>query len=221
MTEALLMESKDRPKGPLKITTTVAFGSVWLTPRIHRFIALYPDVTVTMLLNDTQLDLGMREADVAVRMQPPRQPDLVQRKLMTIRHFVYASPEYINKHGMPKTPEDLDNHQLIVYGEDVAPPVSGANWLLTAGGDPARPRRPILKVNNIYGILRAVESGLGIASLPDYMVREGGNVVQILPELEGPESEAFFVYHEELRHSKRIAVLRDFLVREIEQSMKR
>lgn len=99
--------------------------------------------------------------------------------------------------------------------------VSGANWLLTAGGDPARPRRPILKVNNIYGILRAVESGLGIASLPDYMVREGGNVVQILPELEGPESEAFFVYHEELRHSKRIAVLRDFLVREIEQSMKR
>ena len=75
-------------------------------------------------------------------------------------------------------------------------------------------------MNNIYGIMRAVESGLGVASIPDYMVRENGNVVQVLPELEGPQSEVYFVYHEELRHSKRIAVFRDFLIREIEQSLR-
>ncbi|AFK56727.1 MAG: LysR family transcriptional regulator [Tistrella sp.] len=220
MAEAMLTESRERPKGPLKVTTTVAFGSVWLTPRIHGFLSLHPDVTITLLLDDSELDLGMREADIAIRMSPPRQPDLVKRKLMTIRHGIYASPDYVNRQGMPKTPAELDDHKLIVFGEDTAAPISNANWILDAGATPGKARRPILKVNNIYGIMRAVESGLGVASIPDYMVRENGNVVQVLPELEGPQSEVYFVYHEELRHSKRIAVFRDFLIREIEQSLR-
>ena len=215
MTEGLLTESKDRPKGPLKVTTSVAFGSSWLTPRIREFLELYPDIQVSMVVDDSELDLSMREADVAIRLTPPRQPDLVQRHLLTVRIHVYASPDYLKKHGTPHRPEDLDHHRLIVYGDESRAPVSNINWLLEAGAKPGRERRPILQVNNTYGILRAVSSGLGLGALPDYMAIEVPELVRVLPELTGPPVEAYFVYPEELRASKRISVFRDFLIRKV------
>ena len=219
MTEALLSESRERPTGGLKITTTVAFGSIWLTPRIREFLELYPDIDVSMYLIDGELDLAMREADVAIWLLPPKQPDLIQRHLFSMRFNVYAAPEYLKKRGMPLTPQDLDNHNIIVYGEPVRfqPPFPTANWLLEAGASPTRPRRPVLEVNNIYGIYRAVRSGLGIAALPDYMSNETDSLVQILPELAGPKLDAYFVYPEEMRHSKRITVFRDFLLHKIQE----
>jgi len=77
MTEAQLTESKDKPKGQLKVTATVALGSTWLTPRMGEFLEIYPDVDVDLVLEDRELDLSMREADVAIRMTPLRQPELV------------------------------------------------------------------------------------------------------------------------------------------------
>lgn len=211
--EAQIADSRDRPWGPLTVTTTVAFGSIWLTPRVREFLEAYPDIDLTVRLSDTSLDLSMREADVAIRMMPSNQPDLVQRHLMSMHYHVFAAPEYLKKHGMPKTPADLDRHRLIVYGEDSRLPVDNLNWLLTEGA--AKPRKPILRLNSIYGIFRAVQSGMGVGALPDYMSRESGNLVQILPELEGPSFDAYFVYPEELRHSKRITVFRDFLLRRL------
>ena len=212
MAEARIAESRERPQGPLKITTTVAFGSIWLTSRIKDFVGLYPDIEVSLVLADSELDLSMREADAAIRMTPPRQPDLVQRHLMTMYYHVYAAPGYLKEKGMPKTAEDLDNHQLVVYGEDATPPIDNLNWLLEVGVKDGGPRKPILRVNSIYGIFRAVQSGLGIAALPDYMSREAGNLVEVLPEIEGPSIDVYFVYPEELRKNKRIGVLRDYLV---------
>ena len=133
MSESLISESKDRPKGPLKITTTVAFGSIWLTPRIREFLDLYPEIQVSLVVDDSELDLSMREADVAIRMSPPRQPDLIQRHLVSVQVHIYGAPEYLKKHGTPQRPEDLDEHRLIVYGEDSRPPVAGMNWLLDLG----------------------------------------------------------------------------------------
>jgi DNA-binding transcriptional LysR family regulator len=218
MAEGLITESKDRPKGPLKITTTVAFGATWLTPRIREFLDLYPEIQVSLVIDDTELDLSMREADVAIRMSPPRQPDLIQRHLMSVPSHVYAAPDYIKKHGMPQKPEDLDEHRLIVYGEDARAPVQNVNWLLDAGSRPGGERKPILSVNNFYAMLRAVDSGLGIAGLSDFMASELGNLVRVLPELTGPPVEAYFVYPEELRTSKRISVFRDFLLRKVAES---
>jgi DNA-binding transcriptional LysR family regulator len=218
MTEGLLTESKDRPKGPLKVTTSVAFGSSWLTPRIREFLELYPDIQVSMVVDDSELDLSMREADVAIRLTPPRQPDLVQRHLLTVRIHVYAAPDYLKKHGTPQRPEDLDHHRLIVYGDESRAPVSNINWLLEAGVKPGRERRPILQVNNTYGIFRAVASGLGVGALPDYMAVEAPDLVRVLPELTGPPVEAYFVYPEELRTSKRISVFRDFLIRKVNET---
>jgi DNA-binding transcriptional LysR family regulator len=214
MTEAMLSESKDRPKGPLKVTTTVAFGSAWLVPRMREFLDIYPEIEIAFVVDDSELDLSMREADVAIRMSPPRQPDLVQRHMMTVRNSVFASRDYLKKHGTPQKPEDLDKHRVIIYGGDSRPPVRYVNWLLEVGAN-GRERRPILSVNNLYAIYRAVESGLGIAAMPEFMERETSDLVRILPELQGPEIEAYFVYPEELRTSKRIAVFRDFLLRKV------
>ncbi len=218
MAEGMITESKDRPKGPLKITTTVAFGSTWLTPRIREFLELYPEIEVSLVVDDTELDLSMREADVAIRMSPPRQPDLIQRHLVSIKVHVYAAPDYIRKYGMPQKPEDLDKHRIIVYGEDARPPRQETNWLLDSGAKAGLERKPILTVNNLYAILRAVKSGLGIAAFSDFIAVEHSDLVRVLPELTGPPVEAYFVYPEELRNSKRIAVFRDFLLRKVAES---
>ena len=218
MTAAQLADSKDRPKGPLKITTTVAFGSTWLAPRMREFMEVYPEIEVSLLLLDRDVDLSMREADVAVRLTPPRQPDLIQRHLLIVHMHIYASPSYIKKSGMPTTAEELDEHSIIVYGEDTRPPVPDVNWLLRVGYASGRLRRPALTVNNVYGILRAVQSGAGLGALPEFMVDGLTDLVQVLPDLDGPQFDAYFVYPEELRASKRIQVFRDFLLRKVAES---
>ena len=211
ITEALLTESKEKPAGRLKVTTTVAFGSSWLAPRLHGFLEAYPDVTVSLLLDDSELDLAMREADVAIRMHPPKQPDLVQRHLMAMQWHVVAAPDYLKKHGVPQRAEDLDAHRLVMFGHH-HPPVAEVNWLADAGRRPGNPRRAVLEVNSFHAILLAIRSGMGIGALPDYLVNENPDLVHVLNELKGPKVDVFFVYPEELRNSKRVAVFRDFLL---------
>ena len=213
--EAVLRANQDKAAGRLKITATVGFGSTWLTAQIHEFIEAYPEIDVSLVLSDNELDLGMREADVALRFIAPRQPGLVQRHLMTVHSHVYASQAYIEKYGKPNKVADLANHRLIIFGEDARAPVQDVNWLLAWGNPDAAPRRVVLRVNNTYGIFRAVESGLGIASLADYLARQSTKLVQVLPEIDKRSTDVFFTYPEELRHSKRIAVFRDFLLRKV------
>ena len=134
MTEAILNESKDVPKGPLKITTTVAFGSMWLTPRLPEFLRLYPEIQVTLVVDDDELDLSMREADVAIRMTAPRQPDLIQRHLVTFHFHLYASARYVEDHGSPSRLSDLRNHRLVTYGDVLHPPFPDVNLIMRVGG---------------------------------------------------------------------------------------
>jgi len=182
------------------------------------FLDVYPDVTVDLLLDDRELDLSMREADVAIRMAPPRQPELIQRHLMTVHLNIYAAPAYIKRYGLPKTVEELDNHKVIVYGEATRPPVPDTNILMRLGVKGDERRRPSLTVNNVYAIQRAAEAGLGLAALPEFMVQGTSNLVRVLPEVEGPRIDAYFVYPEELRNSKRIQVFRDFLLRKVAET---
>ena len=216
MTEALLTESRDKPAGRLKITTTVGFGSHWLAPRLLQFLDLYQDVTVSLLLDDGDLDLAMREADVAIRMHPPKQPDLIQRHLFEIEWHICASPEYLAKAGTPATIEDLDKHKLITFG-DFHPPVPDINWLAQAGRRPGAPRRPVLEVNNLASMAQVIRSGLGIGALPGWMAADMEGLTKLLPEAPRPKVDCFFVYPEELRHSKRVAVFRDFLLARLQK----
>jgi DNA-binding transcriptional LysR family regulator len=214
VTEAMIADAKDKPSGELCVTTTVAFGTVWLAPRIKEFMDLYPDIRIEMVVDDRELDLSMREADVAIRMWKPTQADLVYRKLITVHNHIYASVDYIARYGAPQTIEDMDRHHLVVYGEEAPAHFNNINWLLHAG-EPTTPREPILSVNNVYGVMQAVASGLGIASLPDYMIEGNSRIVRVLPNLDGPGFDTYLVYPEELRNTKRLAVFRDFLLRKV------
>ncbi len=216
MTEALLTESKEKPAGRLKVTTTVGFGSTWLAPRLQGFLDTYPDVTMTLLLDDTDLDLAMREADVAIRMHPPKQPDLVQRHLMQIQWLVVAHPDYLARHGTPTRPEELDDHKIILFG-DYRPPVPDIDWLAEAGRRAGQPRRALLEVNSLHAMALAIRSGMGIGVLPDWMADDLDGLTRLLPDLKAPKVEVYFVYPEELRNSKRVAVFRDFLLARLQE----
>jgi DNA-binding transcriptional LysR family regulator len=212
--EILLSDSRGKPTGELRVTTTVALGTLWLTPRLHEFTNLYPDIRLQLILDDSELDLGMREADVAIRFQPPSQNDLIRRKLFVVHSHVYASVDYAKRNGAPRKLADLDGHRIMIYGGTAPAYLRRINYLATAGRENgAPPRAAALQINNVLGLREAVLRGLGLAVLPDYVAGDDPRLVAVLDAEERlPEFEVFFVYPEEMKASKRIDVFRDFLV---------
>lgn len=212
--QSSLTDSKEKPSGVLKVTTTVGLGSTWLTSRIKSFIDLYPDVDLHLIFDDDELDLGMREADVAIRLRQPTQPDLIQRKLFTVHFHVYAAPEYLQRFGTPNTIDDLDNHRIVAFGEQAPAYLRSMNWLETAGRATGSTRRSVLKANNIVAIKRAVQSGVGIAMLPDYIIDKSTNLLAVMTEQEDkvPSFDTYFVYPSELKNTARVTAFREFLL---------
>ncbi|MCW5715226.1 MAG: LysR family transcriptional regulator [Bauldia sp.] len=210
--QSRLQETRDRPSGTLRVTTTVGLGSTWLAERVHEFVELYPDISLQLILENEELDLSMRQADAAIRLQKPSQPDLIQRKLFTVHYHIYASPEYLERFGEPKTVEDLDNHRIVTFGVPVPQYLRHLNWLEVAGRNRGTPRRPALLINNVFAIHNAVRRGAGIAALPDYLFDKDSRLVRVLPQAEAPSFATYFVYPSELRNSARIAAFRDFLL---------
>jgi DNA-binding transcriptional LysR family regulator len=211
---AKLTDTRERPNGELKVTTTPGIGVHWLTPRLGEFIDLYPDIRITLITTEEELDLAMREADVAIRLRQPTQPDLIQRKLFSLHFHACASPEYLKRFGTPRSVEDLDKHRLVLLGGSVPPWLQQTgNWLLKTGNEGAPVRTPWLTINNVLGVLRACQCGIGIAMLPDYLVEESSGLVQLFGDSSTPVAyDAYFVYPEELKSVARVQVFRDFLV---------
>lgn len=208
-----LIDSREKPSGDLRVTTTLALGANWLASRLGEFTDLFPEVKLQLLLSDDELDLGMREADVALRLREPMQPDLIRRRLFTVHFHAYASAEYLKKSGQPRTVDDLDQHRLVAFGAPTATHfLYDLNSLLTVGREPKNPRAPHLSINNLAAIIRAVEHGVGIAVLPDYCVAANSGLVRLLPQADMPEMDCFLVYAEEMKNVARVQAFRDFLV---------
>lgn len=209
--EEELLNSRETPRGTLRVTATIGIGTYWLTPRLREFTQHYPDVKLHLVLADGELDLNHREADVALRMRQPVQSDLVQRKLFDVGYHVYASPEYIARKGSPCSVSELDCHDIIVYGE--APPeLDKVNWLSEVGRKPGHPREAALCVNNIIAMGRSIELGIGVGALPDYFAKGNSKLVRVLEDTPGPNYEVYLCFPESLRGSKRVAVFREFLI---------
>jgi DNA-binding transcriptional LysR family regulator len=208
-----LTDSREKPNGELRVTTTLGLGANWLAPRLGEFLELYPEIKLQLLLTDDDLDLGMREADVALRLREPSQPDLIRRRLFTVHFHAYASTEYLRRYGQPRSIGDLDAHRLLAF---VTPTQShilyNLNSLLTVGRDTRSPRTPHIAANNLGAVTRAVEQGVGIAVLPDYCVTPDSGVVRLLPQTDMPEMECYLVYAEEMKNVARVQAFRDFLV---------
>lgn len=207
-----LTEAKDRPSGPLRVTTTVGLGSGWLTERVQEFLDLYPEIQLQLILANEELDLTLRQADCAIRLRQPQQPDLIQRRLFTVHFHLYASPSYISKHGKPRSISELDHHRIVSFGEPVPVHLTDMNWLETAGRPEGSKRVASLQINNIMSIKAAVQRGAGIAMLPDYMVEKDSGLVQIMPETEVPSFDTYFCYPDAMKNQVKLHVFRDFLI---------
>ncbi|OIP85861.1 MAG: LysR family transcriptional regulator [Rhodobacterales bacterium CG2_30_65_12] len=210
--EARIRDSKDEVFGDLRVTTTTGFGSLWLAPRLPKLYEKYPDLKIDLMLEERVLDLPMREADVAIRMKEPSQADLVRKRLMSVNMRLYAMPGYLDAHGRPTTKEDLHFHRLICMNTTSTQVTAGASYVQNLlRYDLAS----LLTVNNYFGVLQAVLNGLGIGVLPDYVTHDFPDLERVLPMSESKEIPVFLAYPEELRHSKRVAAFRDFVVAEI------
>ena len=207
-----LTDSRERPTGELRITTNLGFGTGWLIPRLKGFLEAYPSVKVKLLLRDEELDLGMREADIAIRLREPEQPDLIRRRLFTISYHLYASPTYIKAYGQPQTLDDLERHRLLSLSIGGSTYLDNLNAHLLMDRGAKNPRAAAFSVNNIPALYRAVIDGLGVATLPDYLVGPDTPLVVLLPQIVTPELEVFFVYAEEMKNVARVQVFRDYLV---------
>lgn len=217
---AQLNEMREAPSGPIILTTTQAFGSAWLSARLSQFHRHFPSLEVKLLLSDeTELNLRQRAADCAIRFKPPTELGLVRVLLAEFRYGIFASSSYIAERGLPETIEDLDNHDLVAFGNGIGEqPITDINWMLGLGMSPGVHRRAAVQMNSIYGIYRAVEAGAGLGSLPFYLSERSDDLVEVLAHVPRPWIPVYFVYPEELRSSKRIKVLRDFIAEEVRKN---
>ena len=213
--ESDLMDKKDKPSGKIVVTTVVGFGGIWLTPRIQEFMEKNPDIEVELTVTDQELDLSTREADIAIWMRQPKQLNYIQKKLIDINYHIYGSSKYLEKFGVPRTVKDLDRHNLITYGRGTPSPLSQKEWILKLGTKIKR--KSVMKVNNIYALLLAVDSGVGLAALPDYMTIGKPGLVKVLGEINGPKYEAHFVYPQSLKNVARVQAFRDFIFNKVSE----
>jgi DNA-binding transcriptional LysR family regulator len=207
-----LTEAKDKPSGLLKVTTTVGLGAGWLTERVPEFLDLFPDIQLQLILANEELDLTMRQADCAIRLRQPQQPDLIQRRLFTVHFHLFASPGYVSRYGKPASVDDLKSHRIVTFGLPVPPHLSELNWLATVGDFEEGQRTPTLQINDILSIKRAVQRGAGIAMLPDYLVDKESGLVQLLPETEVPSFDTYFCYTDAMKNQAKLQAFRDFII---------
>ena len=211
--EEALKNVREAPRGALKITSSHGIGTYWLVPKMDAFLMEYPEVEVHLVMEDRELDLAQREADIALRMRAPVQADLIQRKLFTVHYHMYATKDYLDARGTPTSLDQLADHTIVAYGETAAPEIREINWLLEETRRRVGGKGRTIRINNVTGILCATEAGLGIAAVPDYVAAERPHLVRVLPDVPGPSFDVHLVYADALRQSKRVAAFRDFLVR--------
>ena len=215
--ESAFVDKKNKPSGKLTVTTVVSFGTTWLTPRIQEFMQLNPEIEVELIFDDKELNLTTREADIGIWMRKPKQLNYIQKKLMDLNYHIYGSAKYLEKYGFPKNENDLNKHKFISYGKGTPSPVFNPDWALKLGIRDGKKRKPVIKVNSVYGLLLAVKSGVGLAALPDYLTHSISNIVKVLPNTEGPKTEVHFVYPQSLKNVARVVAFRNFLYSKISE----
>ena len=215
--ESTLSGHKDKLNGKLTVTTVVSFGTTWLTPRIKEFMDLHPEIEVELIFDDKELDLSTREADVAIRMRRPKQLNLIQKKFVDFNYHIYGSNEYLEKNGYPKILKDLNKHKFITYGRGAPSPVYNPDWVLKLGVKEGKKRKSAMKVNSVYGLLLAVQSGVGLAALPDYIAHNIPNLTKVLPDETGKPTETHFVYPASLKTNARLIAFRNFIFSKVSE----
>jgi DNA-binding transcriptional LysR family regulator len=216
-TRSRLVETAERPSGELKVTASIGLGATWVARRIAEFLDVYPDVRVQLILINQDLDLAMRQADVAIRLHRPHQPDLIQRRLFTVHHHAFASRDYIKRFGEPKTLEDLDSYRIVTLSGDQPAHFLQVHEFLTRSPDGQKMREPHLCVGDGLALRAAVAAGAGIGMVPDHAAEGQPELTPVLRDYETPSLDCYLVYPEEMRSIARLQVFRDFLVQKAQR----
>lgn len=166
--EFAISQLQTAPRGRLKVTVPMSFGILHVAPAMAEFLAAYPDISVDMTMEDRVVDLVDEGFDLAVRIANLADSSLVAHRFAPSRMTICASPGYLSKHGMPETPDDLAQHNCIVYSYASTPDV----WRLTGpdGKEVAVPVRGNFRVNNGLAEREAALNGLGICVTPTFYV---------------------------------------------------
>lgn len=169
------------PRGTLKISSSVAFGTLHVAPALPGFMALYPDLSVDLTISDRFVDLVEEGYDLALRITAEPGLNLVARRLAPIRRKICASPSYLASRGTPLSPSELKHHNCLDYSYLS----TGSYWRLRGpAGDIAVPVSGTLRMNDDEALSQAVLGGVGLALLPTFIVGkelQAGKLVEVLP----------------------------------------
>jgi DNA-binding transcriptional LysR family regulator len=182
--EALTGASEAPVRGVLRITAPVQLGRRHVAPIVSAFLNEYPEVQVELSLNDRNVDLIEEGLDLAVRIGPLADSSLVVRQVGSVRRVVVASPAYLARRGVPRTPSDLATHDTI-FGMARS---AAREWRFGPSRRGAVVRlSPRLLVDDVEALLQAAQAGRGIARVLSYQVRDevaSGSLVRLLEDFE-------------------------------------
>jgi len=190
--------------GTVRISATEAFGTLWLVPQLAGFTALYPDVCVELIADNQLTDLLGRDADIAVRLVRPTQKDLIARRVGTLRIGMYAAEQYVERHGNPRRKDELAAHRVISIAgrRQFAAEIDGI-----VGTDGT-----VLRVRNVQAVLGAVEAGIGLGPVFNYLGEERADLVRVLADEPVVEMEMWLTAPPDLNDVARVRLLYDYLV---------
>jgi DNA-binding transcriptional LysR family regulator len=187
-------------EGELRVFLDSGLLDTWLTYYIDHFISDYPSLYLSLISNNTKLDIVKDEVDVALCADFVASPLIGHQLILTWQRRLYASPEYLKNFGEPKTIKDLDHHRLIAFGEDQTFPIEDMDWHLRIGRKGGDSRVPFLKINSMRSMLMSAEKGRGIVSFSkESLLLKNSNLVQILPDVRGPHINIYMVYLKQMR----------------------
>ncbi|WP_321447058.1 LysR family transcriptional regulator [uncultured Cohaesibacter sp.] len=197
--------------GVVRIGAPDGFGVAFLAPRLAPLLEQYPDLTVQLVPVPRSFSLDRREADIVITVERPSQGRLVARKLVDYSLGFYASLDYVERFGRPRSLDDFKHHRLIGFVEDLIYSPS-----LNYKAEMMRGYQPQFECASALGQTEAVRAGLGIGILHGFMAREDPKLTEILPERRIQRA-YWAVYHESTRQLRRIKAVSDFVYRLVEQ----
>lgn len=204
------------PQGRLRVNVNVPFGQHFLLPLVPAFLVRYPEITLDIVLTDEVVDLLEQRTDIAVRAGPLKSSSLVARKLGTTRMVIVAAPDYLERHGIPRSPDDLLQHNRL--GENYIRSQSG--WTLqTEEGEIVIPVSGNVQISDGEALRQLVLRGGGIARLAAFQVRENiaaGQLRVLLEDYHSTYEEIHAVYMGQGSYlPARVRALLDFLVEKV------
>src|SRR3990167_843288 len=189
---AEILDPKPQPNS-LRVITTAGTTGIWLVRKLKLLIDEFPDLHVSLIATNTDIDFETSKADVGIL---PKQTSkgLSHKKIRSITLQLYASKDYVERYGMPKNIDDLKDHKLISYYSDYEGNRGNVDWHLKKGLPYHTLRESYLAINSGYFGFEAAVQGLGIITLAnDYEYIKNSNLVKILPDEEGPTIELYYV----------------------------